>query len=213
MANNIIRTPVGKAQWAHLTVADTKWNPDGEYKVNLVLEAGKAKDLMKQLDKIQADNYAKAKDENPKKAAKIVDQNPYEEEMDDSGNETGNIVFKFKMKARGQTRNGETFERKPALVDGKGKPITNRDFKIGNGSELAVAFETVPYYIPATNIASVALRLKAVQIVNLLEYGGGDTFGFDTFDNGFDASSHNNNNNEETTDAFSTEESAEEHDF
>lgn len=211
MANNIIRTPVGKAQWAHLTVADTKWNPDGEYKVNLVLEATKAQDLMKQLDKVQAENYAKAKEENPKKAAKIIDQNPYEEEVDDGGNETGNIIFKFKMKARGQTRNGETFERKPSLVDGKGKPITNRDFKIGNGSELAVAFETIPYYIPATNIASVALRLKAVQIVNLLEYGGGETFGFESYEGGFDASSQNDNNKEETTDDF--QEDTEAHDF
>lgn len=212
MANNIIRTPVGKAQWAHLTVADTKWNPDGEYKVNLVIDATEAADLMKQLDKVQADNYAKAKEENPKKAAKIINQHPYEEETDDSGNDTGNIIFKFKMKARGQTRNGETFERKPTLVDGKGKPITNRDFKIGNGSALAVAFETVPYYIPATNIASVALRLKAVQIVNLIEFGGGESFGFDSFDEGYDASSHNDKIKEETSDDFQVSE-ADDHDF
>lgn len=211
MANNIIRTPVGKAQWAHLTVADTKWNPDGEYKVNLVLEADKAQDLMKQLDRIQAENYAKAKEENPKKAAKVIDKAPYEEEMNDDGTETGNIVFKFKMKARGQTRNGETFERKPSLVDGKGKPITNRDFKVGNGSDLAVAFETVPYFIPATNIASVALRMKAVQIVNLLEFGGGETFGFDSYESGFDASSQNTNDSEEKADDF--ESAAEDHDF
>mgnify|MGYP003982647051 CR=1 FL=1 len=211
MANKIIRTPVGKAQWAHLTVADTKWNPDGEYKVNLVLEADKAQDLMKQLDRIQAENYAKAKEENPKKAAKVIDKAPYEEEMNDDGTETGNIVFKFKMKARGQTRNGEIFERRPTLVDGKGKPITNRDFKVGNGSDLAVAFETVPYFIPATNIASVALRMKAVQIVNLLEFGGGETFGFDSYESGFDASSQNTNNSEEKADDF--ESAAEDHDF
>lgn len=211
MANAIIRTPVGKAQWAHLTVPDTKFNPDGEYKVKLVLDANKAQGLLKELDTLVDAEYDKAKKENPKKAAKIIRQDAYQPEVDDEGKETGNIELSFKLKASGTSRSGQAFTQKPALVDGKGKPITKRNFKVGNGSEIAVAFEPIGYFMQSTNIASVSLRMKAVQIVNLIEYGDGSNFGFDTFDNGFDASAVTEEDDDDVNE--DTDEETDEEDF
>ena len=212
MATTIYRTPVGKAMWAHLTVPDTKFNPDGEYKVKLVLDASKAEKLLKELDAAVDAIYETAKKDNPKKAAKIIRQDAYQPEVDDEGNETGNIELNFKLKASGTSRTGAAFTQKPAIVDGKGKPINKRDFKVGNGSEIAVAFEPVPYFMQSTNIASVSLRMKAAQIVNLIEFGDGANFGFDTFDNGFDASSTTQEDDETDVNAIENQ-TDEEEDF
>lgn len=212
MAKTIMRTPVGKAMWAHLTVPDTKFNPEGEYKVKLVLDAKKAEGLLKELDALTESNYEAACKENPKKKAKINNVEAYQPEVDDDGNETGNVELSFKLKASGTTRTGQAFTQKPALVDAKGKAISNRDFKIGNGSEIAVAFEPVPYFMQSTNNASVSLRLKAVQIVNLLDYADGSAFGFETFDEGFTASSAPEQSGD-FDDGFDKEDSTDEDDF
>ena len=91
--------------------------------------------------------------------------------MDD---ETGQICVKFNMKALIRKKNGEEFEQKPGIVDAKKKPIKAN---VGGGSVIKVAFEPVPYYNAAAG-SGVSLRLKAVQVLDLVEYGGGD-YGFD----------------------------------
>ena len=72
------------------------------------------------------------------------------------------------MKASGV--NGKTKERftqRPALFDSKKRPITNGTV-IWGGSQMKVAYQLAPYYVPAIG-AGVSARLKAVQILKLVE--------------------------------------------
>ena len=81
---------------------------------------------------------------------------------------------KFKCKAKVTTKSGESFDNKPAIFDAKGNPLTN--INIWGGTQMKVSAELIPYY---TNMvgAGVSLRLRAVQILKLVE-GGTDSSGF-----------------------------------
>ena len=57
-----------------------------------------------------------------------------------------------------------------------------KDTLVGNGSKVKVAFEPIPYVMPSTKKAGVSLRLKAVQVIDLVEYGNSATSVFDEED-------------------------------
>ena len=120
----------------------------------------------------------------------------YRNKYDKDGNETGEIEFKVKMKAKFQSRDGKWFTQKPIIVDSKRTPIT-KDTLIGNGSTVKVAFETVPYAMMSSKTCSVSLRLKGVQVLNLVEYQG-DLF---EDEDGFIAKAQNDNHGEVAVEA------------
>ena len=169
MASAILVTPKGPAEWVKLFTFDTKFNPLGLYSINLKLKEDEAEDLTVRLTQQVDAVYASELKKNPKLKTKMVKRLPFESVLDDDGEETGLVEFKFKMKARVEMKNGDSFTQKPAVYDAKGKPITEA-INIGNGSICKVAFETVPYMLASTKEASVSLRLKSVQIVELNEY-------------------------------------------
>jgi hypothetical protein len=92
------------------------------------------------------------------------------------------------------------------LFDAKGKPLS-KDIKIGGGSKMKVSYEILPYYTAIAG-AGISLRLKAVQVIDLVEYssgGSGESYGFGKED-GYEAT-------EETTNEFTDESQAETEDF
>ena len=165
-------TPAGTAQYPYLTKPDTKFNPDGEYKLKLEIPADKAQDIVTFLDEQFAAAVAAAKKENPGKRMKEADP-PYL-----VNEETGTVAVSFKLKAKVTPKNGEPFEQRPAIFDAKGKPI--KDVNIGGGSTVKVAYEVLPFYTAIVG-AGISLRLKACQVINLVEFSGGagaEAFGF-----------------------------------
>jgi hypothetical protein len=189
-------TPVGIAQYPYLTKPDTKFNPDGEYKINLEIAAEDATEICTFLDEQLAVAVAKAKKENPGK--KIKEGSPGYE----LNEETGKVTLKFKLKAKVTTKSGDSFDQKVALFDAKGTPITNAP-NVGGGSKVKVAYEVFPYYTAMVG-AGVSLRVKAVQILNLVEFSGGASagaFGFGEED-GYEAkASQENEFTDETEEA------------
>lgn len=168
-------TPVGTLGYPRLVEPDTKFNPEGEFRTNLSLDTP---DKLKAFIDKQLDESVKSATESEGKKVKRADP-PYK--VDDDGI----IQFKFKLK-HNVTYNGKSWQNKVALFDAKGTPLSN--VSIGGGSQAKVAFEVVPYYT-ATVGAGVSLRLKAAQIIDLVEYNGSataDKFGFEEED-GFDA--------------------------
>lgn len=178
-------SPKGIASYPYLTNPDTKFNPDGEYKVSLIVageDASKAIDFL--TEKHQA-AVAQAKKENAGKRVKAG-------ELPCIENDDGTVTFKFKMKAKVTPKKGDPFEQKPALFDAKGKPLTG-ETKVGGGSTIKVSYEVVPYYTAIAG-AGVSLRLKAVQIIELKEYSGGgnaESYGFGE-EEGFEADDEDN---------------------
>jgi len=174
----------GVSKYAWLTTPDTKFDKDGHYKVNLSLSAELAQPLVKLIDdemKLSMDSAKEKANGKPVKAATA----PYEAELVD-GKETGNIDFKFKRKAQIISSDGRIIPFKVAIFDSAGVPIV--DTNVWSGSKMKVSAELVPWYTAIAG-AGVSLRLRAVQITELVE-GGGDNakgYGFDSVEGGFTA--------------------------
>ena len=147
-----------------------KW---GSLRQVLSFQKQDASEILKAVDRVCGQSLNLAKDKTKGEAIKEAPK-PYQNEVDDSGKETGNVVIKFKCKAKVTTKSGESFDNKPAIFDAKGNPLTN--VNIWGGTQMKVSAELIPYY---TNMvgAGVSLRLRAVQILKLVE-GGTDSSGF-----------------------------------
>jgi len=184
-------TPIGVAVWPHLHSPDTKFDKDGVYRVQLAYgaESAEAKKLVSMIDAwvvkaIEAENEQRVKDEKKPlvgKQIKYADL-PYKMELNDEGEETGRMLFNFKLKAKGKTREGEVFERKVALYLKGGAPLP-KDKKIGGGSHLQVSYEANPFYTGGLG-AGVSLRMEAVMVHELVEWAQRDAsgYGFDVDD-------------------------------
>lgn len=172
-------TQVGTAIYPYLIEPDTEYNAEGEYKVKLRLppdatlsnaKGESVGSVQEFIDGMMEKALAKAKEEN-KGRIKEADA-PYQIDED-----TGDLLVNFKLKASGKTREGKEFTQKPALFDAKGKPFDGD--AIWGGSRLKVSFEVVPFFTKLIG-AGVTLRLKAVQIIELIQGGGAsaENYGF-----------------------------------
>ena len=173
-------TEVGKAIYPHLNKPDTRFQKEGVYKVTLELSPVNAKNLLKHID----DGIKLAtKDSKSNKTAQL----PYKTD------ENGNMQFNFKCKASGVSKTGQNWEEKPKVFDSKGTPIS-KDILVWGGTTMKVAYEIIPY---SNNMlgSGVSLRLKAVQVHELVSGGGAsaDSYGFKEEANGYVA---------ETVDSF-----------
>ena len=171
-APNVFTTPKGIAQYPWLSKPDTKFNEEGEYKVNLILTKKEAAPVIEQINAAFAENF-KIQEKEHGKDIKTANP-PYVDELDDDNKPTGNVIIKFKSKAI----------YAPAIFDAKGNVM--KDSNIWGGSEIRVNGSIAPYYVKLIG-AGVALRLRAVQVIQYVEGGTGsaDRFGFEEVDGGF----------------------------
>lgn len=165
-------SPKATFKYPHLTKPDTKFNPDGEYKVTLVLDNDEGKDFVNLIEAEHKKSVELAKSRNQGKTIKSASM-PYKI------NDEGNVEATFKLKAVGKSsKTNNTWSQKPAVFDASGKPAEIKEIIYG-GSEGKVSYNIVPWYTPMLG-ASVTLRLKAVQILKLVTGGGGNgtSYGF-----------------------------------
>jgi len=164
-------TPVGAAKFAWLTKPDTKFNADGEYRTELLLEPADAEGLIEAIDvAIEAQKEKVVEDLKAKgKKGKALDikmsAKPYKDDEDADGNDTGLISFRFKMKAKVTSKKGDVITMSPAIFDSQNKPMKNTP--IFSGSTIQVAYELFPYYTAMAG-CGVSLRLKAVRVIELV---------------------------------------------
>ena len=167
----------GKAMWAKVLEANTKFVPEGEYSIDVLIPEEKAEELCEYLESIVDAKLQEEVKANPKKAAGLSTRSVRVTNYDQDGNETGELMFRAKLKAKITTRDGRVFEQKPLVVDAKRNPL-DADMAIGNGSTVKVAVEPYAYVMASTKQVGVTLRLKGVQVIDLVEYGnkGGGMF-------------------------------------
>ncbi len=141
-------TPKGVLSWPYVAKPDTRYNPEGVYKTSLVLQAEDAAPLMELCKTQFVEEYGQAK---------LAKANmPFE-----VNEESGEVTFKFKSK------------RQPTVYDAKGKVIKKVP-QISSGTIAKVATAINPY---ATGInVGVSLYLNDIQVLELVEYGGGAKF-------------------------------------
>lgn len=169
--NPRITTPVGVARYPRLNVPDTKFNSDGEYKVDLVVPSKEAKEFLTKVAALQKEAAAQS---GTKKLADL----PFKKEEDDNGKETGNIIIRCKAK-NVRKKDGSLWDRKPTLFDREGR-VYEEEVSIGGGSKLQVACEV--FSIAVQGKQYVTLQPIAVMVHDLVEYtGAGDArgLGFD----------------------------------
>ena len=181
MAKNILVLE-GTALWAKVFEPDTKFNPLGDFTINLQMPVAEAAVMSEKLEGIVQVAFKEAIEKDPRLKNTLSTQEVCQPVYDrDTGDDTGNVEFKFKLKAKIQKRDGTWYEQQPAVLDSKKVPMS-KDTLIGNGSKVKVAFEPIPYVMSSTKKVGVSLRLKAVQVIDLVEYGNNAVSVFDEED-------------------------------
>ena len=188
MATNQIKyvTPIGEAHYPWLNKPDTKFNPDGVYKVVMSFKKSPELEFMlKDLQKLLDDFYEETinNPKNSKYKTKITKVDIYEI----TGEHGDFISMKFKQNAIIKSMNGE-FNAHIALFDSKGKPCP--ESQIGGGSRIKVCFTVAPYYVPSTRVCGLTFRPVAVQVIELKDIKGAsaESYGFGVEEGGFESS-------------------------
>ena len=186
----MVTTPCGVFIYPHLTEADTKFvKPDGEYHTKFALEADDkaTKEFAAELTRYMEEYIDLNTEElKPAQLKKALRADLFEEEMDDEGEETGRLIFKFKLKAKVETKT-KSWDQRPRLFDSAAEAIKGK-VNIWTGSEGKVNVEVFPYYMATTKSFGLSLRCVGVQILKLVEGSGGPdaaSMGFGAEDDGY----------------------------
>ena len=159
-------TPKGKAKYPWLNRPDTTFIEEGVYQCNLVLSKKAASKMMKEIRDLHKEAQIMYKKKNKSgKKAKL----PFFE------NDDGDIEFKFSQRAKIKNKKtGEVFEKTIPLFNASNRPLYTPN--VGTGSIIKISYE--PYqYFHQTQGAGVTLRLKAVQVLDLVEWS--QDYGFE----------------------------------
>ena len=150
-------TPQVEVEYPFLFQPDTKFDPDGVYRINLLFDPARNEEHAAFMKALRTE-WEPTKGKNK----------PWKEHKDQDDKPTGK--FSVKMKTKYQ----------PKVFDAKTQPINRDSNIIGNGSEVKVAYTTKPY---SDNGGGLSLYLQAVQVIKLIEYvPDGGNFGFDETD-------------------------------
>ena len=174
-------TPKGTFIWPKLNEPDTKFDPAGVYETKIAFEAGTDLSSLKgKCQEIIDQKYDEIVDQltNDGKAglAKKVSKRDLDdifvaEEDEATGEETGRIIAKAKMKASGvRKKDGKPWSRKPDIFDAKGNKLKTTP-SIGGGTEGKLSVELSPYYVASDKEVGVSLRLQGAQIIKLVQFG------------------------------------------
>lgn len=169
-----------RGEWFHLAEPDTKFKPEGEYKVTLrpMAEAmAPYFETMKQVLAAALPLFQEIENEEAKKKGKKAkelkasDTQPWLDcEMED-----GTVVVKLKTAATFQNKKtGDIESKNVPVVDSFGKYLTKEqiaELRIGNGTECRAVVTIRPYHMVTSGVG-ISLRLEKIQITKLVQYGG-----------------------------------------
>lgn len=181
-------TPIGTLAFpVFLDEPDTKFaadndeNDKGEFKSRLIVSESDSEGFRNQVDEMYSNYIESLKEELGKKKIKTsLDNLPYFPELDDDDEPTGNYVFRFKLTARVNTRDGRFFDQAPRLFDASNNHMIESP-NVGPGTKCRIAGVINPWYNGGKG-AGLSLWLQGVQIIELHEKGNlmrdGEDFGF-----------------------------------
>ena len=190
----LLVSPAGEAGFLHIFKPNTKFNPDGTFSAELILSADEGQPLLDQFKKLAQDAKAKylAEEKDAKKKAVVSKYEltyPGKPEMNDDGEETGRIVFNFKNGAQFKGDDGEIVKTKIIVVDAGGVKPVPPTTKVGRGSTIKIAYQILerPAIVAGAKLVGISCRLKFVQLLKLVEFGGGVSGVFDAEEGGYEA--------------------------
>jgi hypothetical protein len=182
--------------WVNLNSPDTKFNKDGEFKVELAfdeddevlteIEEAVTELAQEKLEEVQNELIEKGKKALANKVTVISLIKAEEDE--ETGEETGRKILKAKMRHSGTSqKTGKRWSRYPDYFNAKGVQL-KRPPMIGAGSTLKANIELYPYYAANDKTVGVTFRLNGVQLINVVSFGERDasSYGFGAEDDGDD---------------------------
>lgn len=180
-------TPAGEAVFPWITKADTEHDANGVYHVDLSVPAEEAQEFIAKLERVRDEFIATlptAKQKSLNKKPVYMDELTRPEYPENASKEekraireawegepTGNVIFRIKQKAKVTLQDGTSFEQAPVVV--MADTGERCEQPVYNGSTIRVRGQIVPYTNAAAAIVGVTLRMKAVQVIDLVT-GGGD---------------------------------------
>lgn len=168
-------SPEGEFLNPWINKADTKFNDDGLYQVDLIVEGEDAQDFREALDQeaevIFAEKTDKMTPGEKKKWGKYV---PYVLEEDDEGNPTGRTIFSFKQNAKIKLRDGTIKNIKIELRDSDNEVVSAQVY---GGTVGRILYSTRAIEVASTKLVGPRLDFAKVQIIQLSEGSGGGGFG------------------------------------
>jgi hypothetical protein len=175
--SKVLTTPKGTAVYPRIDTPDTKFNDDGVYSCKLHVSEEAFNAFTTQVTAIVEREYkaeCTAKGKNLKKSA----SNPIRITPD------GDFEIYAKQVAQRQTKKGLLTFSIP-VFDSKGSKLPTAP-AIGSGSSLKLSVEVYTWYTDLQGFG-YTLRLKAVQLLELIEYnnGSGSSYGFTEEENGY----------------------------
>lgn len=176
-------TSKGKAYYPNLRSPNIYEGTDLGYDCKLLLPNDKAMELEMFLRK----ELAKAA-ESPEFAGKNLDAS--DAFIGKGETEEGETYFKFKTKSTYKNKAGGIINRVIPIFDAHGKPFP-ADKDVGHGSIVRINYAILPFW-KSRKIKGLSLILNAVQVIDLVERGGGNgfnSFGFEDEENGYSVES------------------------
>lgn len=160
MADKRLSTPLGTAVYPRLKTPDTKFDELGIYKADVAVPLAAAEELIAELTAIFKKHTGKA----PKR----TDNPMFAFEVDSEGEETGNVIFKCRVKNKMNSRTGELWDRRPKQFDAGLKPIDTNPW---GGTKMIVSFDVHEWEYGGKS--GVSLQPIGVQIIDLKTGTGG----------------------------------------
>lgn len=162
-----VMTPVGESVFVKINGIVDDYMGQNKYTATIRLEEKDAKALQKQLEQIwQASETFKSRTEDEKE----TDRPKFPL--------TKSKEYGWQLKASTKTeftdKNGVVHENIIKLVDGNKKPMDEKT-QIWKGSKVALWLGAKPYETPS--MYGVSLKLKGIQIIDLITGGSGGAFG------------------------------------
>jgi hypothetical protein len=189
MANNFdvkgisVISPKGELEWCKYVEPDTKYNADGEFSVNLLLdpeEAG-AKEFISKLENLRDTALGQLKENLGAKGNQWSAQDITATHYDKDGNETGKVIVKCKLKDIAKRK----AMGKPCKIQASGpnkEDLVAKKTLVGNGSIGIVGCFAFAYEMASTKKVGVSLQWQKLRVFDLVSYANDedDLFGVET---------------------------------
>lgn len=184
-------SPKARAVFPRLNTPDTKFKAEGRYSVKIRMPEAEARAFLAKFESLSEENFkevlAAHSNDIDKKTGKPLppptnDGLPFTLELDESKKPNGFMQIAFNMNAEYKNKKtGQQVKQKPGMFDSQGRPVAV-DVQVGGGSLIKVAFQPSGYFTDSSRKAGISFRLQAVQIIELVKFGG---VAFDKEEGGF----------------------------
>lgn len=176
MANLVMTSARGVAVYPALNRPDTKFDELGQYKADVKLSAADAAPLIAKIQAVAKEHMGKVMPKAKNSAFEAV--------LNDEGEETGEVLFKIRVKNKLRKSDGKLWDRRPLVIDAKKNDLPVA-VAIWGGTTMRVQFEVYPWNTGAKK--GISLQPIMVQVIDLVTGGGrGDADAFDEED-GYEA--------------------------